>query len=318
MNGSSIKDSKEGLAQILGLKDRPGVFRDLKVKMRKMVVQNFDTAVVYSEQDPAKIAEVKRQISQHFPDVFEHPSFSSSTCEKRAKAIMFYAQKYLGAIRHRSVRDGPNKDEQSNSGGPQWEPPTLPTPLRSPLSSSASTVGAQPTSSGSGQTIIESPDADTEENLPTTDTDTPSAHMPQSAVHLPCPPPPSYTSSAPANVPIIITPKTTSAATPLRNNRVTPHEYRIDQIAIFLRSCAPSMEYLLNSFIEYGCRSREFLVAIAQNWTDEEIDAFLKDLVIVDGGQVSSTSPSASDRRPSSRLTNMDIRILTRHLRMLL
>lgn len=72
----------------------------------------------------------------------------------------------------------------------------------------------------------------------------------------------------------------TSASSSSRSSArlVKPPEYRIDEVANFLQSCVPNMLYLLNTFIEFGCRNGEFLLAVAK-WPDGEIEELLKRMI---------------------------------------
>jgi hypothetical protein len=50
---------------------------------------------------------------------------------------------------------------------------------------------------------------------------------------------------------------------------------RAEEVADFLRICIPDMSYFLPAFIEFGCRSRGFLVALA-GYSDERVDDILR------------------------------------------
>lgn len=50
------------------------------------------------------------------------------------------------------------------------------------------------------------------------------------------------------------------------------------QVARFLNACSPSMAHYLEPFIDFGCTSEEYLVAVSNLPTDQ-ISHFLKQVV---------------------------------------
>lgn len=78
-------------------------------------------------------------------------------------------------------------------------------------------------------------------------------------------------------------------------------EYRVDEVAAFLGSCDPDMRFLLNSFIKFGCRTRELLKRVS-TWIEKDIDEFLRKVVSLDP-QISKVIP------------HMELHLLQRHFK---
>lgn len=75
----------------------------------------------------------------------------------------------------------------------------------------------------------------------------------------------------------------------------------MEEVAAFLSSCDPDMRFLLNSFIKFGCRTRELLKRVS-TWIEKDIDEFLKKVVSVDP-QILKTIPP------------MELHLLRRHFK---
>lgn len=84
--------------------------------------------------------------------------------------------------------------------------------------------------------------------------------------------------------------------------KTSPLERRIDEVATFLSSCQPNMGFLLNSFMSFGCRNRQFLAAVAKHGEDE-IDGFLRKVV--------ACTPSIK-----AIVSEMDYWVLKQHFKM--
>lgn len=56
-------------------------------------------------------------------------------------------------------------------------------------------------------------------------------------------------------------------------------ELYISEVTEFLRSCTLNMEYLLSSFIKFGCYNQKFLAAVVR-WPRNKIKDFLKSAVV--------------------------------------
>ncbi len=97
---------------------------------------------------------------------------------------------------------------------------------------------------------------------------------------------PQNTGSSPPVFPLTSTPISDPRSPTTTQSRVTSslihvpqdHERNVDEIAAFLGSCAPSMGFLLESFISFGCCNRHFLASIA-GWGDDEIGELLRKIV---------------------------------------
>ncbi|KAF9445518.1 hypothetical protein P691DRAFT_264326 [Macrolepiota fuliginosa MF-IS2] len=280
--------------------------------------------IVYCQQDPAKVAEVKSQISQHFPEVFEHPSLNSSTREKRLRAIMCYAQHYTGITRYRIRHE---LGSSSKGGTPRGQGLRQPSSLHFPTSPSSSRVQT-PSTRAAGATRASSRiravaarrrdrfTADTM-NTPTSASRSTSGPSPcWRQIHFPSTNIPS-TSSIPAggNATNSTSSPPTSTVAPSvvgdhynaatlsksSGSAIAAPQYRIDEVIAFLRSCTPDMGYLLESFITFGCRNREFLVAVGRR-PDDQIEAFLRGMV------------ACTNQIPGS-IPEMDLWVLKNHFK---
>jgi hypothetical protein len=78
-------------------------------------------------------------------------------------------------------------------------------------------------------------------------------------------------------------------------------KYRINEVDDFLKNCFPDMRFLLNTFMDSGIRSREYLSVIA-GWPAEEIEQFLRGM---------GTSTMFCNSGP----TEMDIKVLIKHFK---
>lgn len=64
-----------------------------------------------------------------------------------------------------------------------------------------------------------------------------------------------------------------------RNNNEDAFELTgVTRVARFLNACSPPMSHFLQPFIDFGCTSEEFLVAIS-TWPTDKISHFLKQVV---------------------------------------
>lgn len=72
----------------------------------------------------------------------------------------------------------------------------------------------------------------------------------------------------------------------------------VTRVARFLNACSPSMAHFLQPFIDFGCTSEEYLVAVS-TWPTEKISHFLRQVV--------------SRGEDKSNFTQMDMLILQNH-----
>ncbi|KAF9442865.1 hypothetical protein P691DRAFT_738546 [Macrolepiota fuliginosa MF-IS2] len=107
--------------------------------------------------------------------------------------------------------------------------------------------------------------------------------------------------SPPSSNTLFMTTSNQPPATPL--SWMTHVECRTSEVAVFLRSCIPDMQYLLNSFIQFGCHNREFLKGVAE-LPETDIEEFLKKAI-------AHTPPPHTSNFPSQ----MVLFLLKKHLK---
>ncbi|KAF9445517.1 hypothetical protein P691DRAFT_831583 [Macrolepiota fuliginosa MF-IS2] len=273
----------------------------LKDTIQEAVEDLLDTERIFSRQSKVAIAELQGRIRQHFPDLFEDPSLDEDLRQERMDAAIAYARRYFQQERSMYRR----KTEIGDMGKREIQECSTTITRRTiqsntPPKTAASVIReyAQAYSLLEGSRCLEEPFS--HKTILKMLGGVPSRHVPPSAASSSSPPSepdtvPSDNNSAPHS-----TPSPPPASTP----SPTPGlECRADEVAEFLRSCIPDMQHLSDSFIQYGCRNREFLKGVA-GLSETDIDEFLEKVIA-----------HAPPSHTSDPMLEMDMFLLKKHFK---
>lgn len=240
-------------ANQLGLKYKAKLVEQIKYTIQGLVKEHFTPTLPLSAHDPIHLAEFEGKLRKKFPDVFDHTDLSPSERQKRMSTAVTYMKDFLRPPRNAS-------------------PATRETRLKSRSTKMASKFKPD-------VEIIDLCQDDSDDNdnpLPTTARR--QNAMPQLRPRsdrikaISSTSTPGYTTVKTEEVPAAIPP--TPVSGPYHRTTQFPTR-RTNEVAHFLKSCAPDMYFLLDSFIAFGCCNREYLEYVA-GCGDIDIEEFIK------------------------------------------
>ncbi|KAF5359738.1 hypothetical protein D9756_003043 [Leucocoprinus leucothites] len=227
----------------MGLTDKPKLAAKVKATIQELVEAHLNTGEFFSNQDSCDIAEIKGGLSRKFPEIFEDTAVKNSRRHRKMARAMDYARRYFQVLRSKYE----DSDEDDNHSDETLEYDQKRSPNTFVPSQNQPAYSTQPVPAHADNVTPTNPYASLSSL---------SWHPIHSAPQLPSPVP-----------------------APVQTFEQPPeHGSRPEEVATFLQSCKPSMEFLFDSFMAFGCRNRKFLEAVAK-LDYNEIEEFLRGVI---------------------------------------
>ncbi|KAJ3568226.1 hypothetical protein NP233_g5849 [Leucocoprinus birnbaumii] len=255
-DGDTVKKTRRfvmagKLVDLLELSNKPTVVEKLKSMIQNTIDSSFDFSLELKQHDPSLMADLKTGLCQRFPDIFEHIDLNQDQKRARLEKTMMYAKSYFYRMQQ-------SREQQPPTPRKEGKPTHEPSP---PNTRSDDSVFDLSTDSPS-------PPSKQSRSKPRKSLSPPVEVQPPNEARTAFLNPPG--SNSPSKQGIKVKAEVAYVAIPPNSG----------DVAQFLENCAPgSMTFLLDSFMEFGCRNRAYLELVAKR-DDAEIENFLKAVLL--------------------------------------